>query len=90
MCVFMEMLSGARPYVTVQSCKNQFYSDLVTPLPDVRSTSREQRFTVFMRAQMNGERYERHSCKTQPFMSRTCSTRSRWPVIRSAGWRRIS
>lgn len=30
----MEMLGGARPYVTVQSCKNQFYSDLVTPLPD--------------------------------------------------------
>ena len=22
------------PYVTMQSCKNQFYSDLITPLPD--------------------------------------------------------
>ena len=31
---FMEMLGGARLYVTMQSCKNQFYSDLVTPLPD--------------------------------------------------------
>ena len=31
---FMDMLGGARPYVTKQSCKNQFYSDLVTPLPD--------------------------------------------------------
>lgn len=31
---FMEMLGGARPYVTEQSCKNQFYSDLITPLPD--------------------------------------------------------
>lgn len=31
---FMNMLGGARPYVTLQSCKNQFYSDLVTPLPD--------------------------------------------------------
>lgn len=31
---FMGMLGGARPYVTLQSCKNQFYSDLVTPLPD--------------------------------------------------------
>ena len=31
---FMDMLGGARPYVTMQSCKNQFYSDLVTPLPD--------------------------------------------------------
>lgn len=31
---FMKMFGGARPYVTKQSCKNQFYSDLVTPLPD--------------------------------------------------------
>ena len=31
---FMRMLGGARPYVTLQSCQNQFYSDLVTPLPD--------------------------------------------------------
>ena len=31
---FMDMLGGARPYVTMQRCKNQFYSDLVTPLPD--------------------------------------------------------
>lgn len=31
---FMGMMGGGRPYVTQQSCKNQFYSDLVTPLPD--------------------------------------------------------
>ena len=31
---FMEMFGGARPYVTMLSCKNQFSSDLVTPLPD--------------------------------------------------------
>lgn len=31
---FMAMLGGARPYLTKQSCKNQFYSDLITPLPD--------------------------------------------------------
>lgn len=31
---FMEMFGGARPYVTQRSCKNQFYSDLVTPLPE--------------------------------------------------------
>ena len=31
---FMTMLGGGRPYVTMQSCKNQFYSDLITPLPD--------------------------------------------------------
>ena len=31
---FMSMLGGGRPYVTLQSCKNQFYSDMITPLPD--------------------------------------------------------
>ena len=31
---FMDMMGGARPYITMQSCKNQFYSDLITPLPD--------------------------------------------------------
>ena len=31
---FMRMLGGARPYLTEKSCKNQFYSDLITPLPD--------------------------------------------------------
>ena len=31
---FMKMFGSARPYVTAQSCKNQFYSDLITPLPD--------------------------------------------------------
>ena len=31
---FLQMLGGARPYVRLQSCKNQFYSDLITPLPN--------------------------------------------------------
>lgn len=31
---FMDMFGDARPYVTMQSCKHQFYSDLVTPLPE--------------------------------------------------------
>ena len=31
---FMEMFGGARPYVTARSCKRQFCSDLMTPLPD--------------------------------------------------------
>ena len=31
---FMGMFGGGRPYVSKSSCKNQFYSDLVTPLPD--------------------------------------------------------
>ena len=30
----LEMFGDARPYVTMQSCKKQFYSDLITPLPD--------------------------------------------------------
>lgn len=34
MRAFMGMLGGARPYMTERSCKNQFYSDLITPLPD--------------------------------------------------------
>lgn len=31
---FMDMFGGARPYVTKESCRNQFVSDLVTRLPD--------------------------------------------------------
>ena len=31
---FVEMLGGARPYVTKKSCRNQIYSDLITALPD--------------------------------------------------------
>ncbi|MDO5546196.1 MAG: alpha/beta hydrolase [Eubacteriales bacterium] len=31
---FTRMFGGARLYVTKKSCKNQFYSDLVTPLPE--------------------------------------------------------
>ena len=34
MGAFLRMFGGVRPYVTKQSCANQFYSDLVTPLPD--------------------------------------------------------
>ena len=30
---FMGMFGGARPYITRESVKNQFYSDLITPLP---------------------------------------------------------
>ncbi len=31
---FIRMFGDARPYVTERSCRNQFYSDLITPLPD--------------------------------------------------------
>lgn len=59
---FMEMLGGARPYVTVQSCKNQFYSDLVTPLPDkinVPGTEIHMFYALKM-GEKYRERYERH------------------------------
>lgn len=59
---FMEMLGGARPYVTVQSCKNQFYSDLVTPLPDKINVPGTE-IHIFYALKMGEkyrERYERH------------------------------
>ena len=59
---FMEMLGGTRPYVTVQSCKNQFYSDLVTPLPDkidVPGTELHIFYALKM-GEKYRERYERH------------------------------
>lgn len=31
---FMDIIGMGKPYLTEQSCKNQFYSDLVTPLPN--------------------------------------------------------
>ena len=59
---FMEMLGGKRPYVTEQSCKNQFYSDLVTPLPEKISVPGTE-IHVFYALKMGEkyrERYERH------------------------------
>ena len=59
---FMEMLGGARPYVTVQSCKNQFYSDLVTPLPDKINVPGTE-IHIFYALKMGEkyrERYEQH------------------------------
>lgn len=31
---FMRLFGSARPYVSQRSCQSQFYSDLITPLPD--------------------------------------------------------
>lgn len=59
---FMEMFGGARPYVTEQSCKNQFYSDLITPLPDKIDVPGTE-FHIFYALKMgekNRARYERH------------------------------
>ena len=59
---FMGMFGGARPYVTEQSCKNQFYSDLVTPLPEkiaVPGTEIHVFYALKMGEKYRG-RYERH------------------------------
>ena len=59
---FMEMMGGARPYVTQRSCKNQFYSDLVTPLPDGIDVPGTE-IHIFYALKMGGKyraRYERH------------------------------
>lgn len=59
---FTQMLGGARPYVTEQSCKNQFYSDLITPLPekiDVPGTEIHIFYALKMGPKYRA-RYERH------------------------------
>ena len=53
---FMRMFGGARPYVTRRSCRNQFYSDLVTPLPDHISVPGTE-IHIFYALKM-GEKYE--------------------------------
>lgn len=58
----MDMFGGARPYVTMQSCKNQFYSDLVTPLPDKIDVPGTE-IHIFYALKMGEKyrkRYERH------------------------------
>ena len=52
---FLEMFGDARPYVSRQSCKNQFYSDLVTPLPDQISVPGTEIHIFY--AQKMGEKY---------------------------------
>ncbi len=52
---FMDMLGGARLYVTKRSCKNQFYSDLITPLPDKIDAPNAQ-IHIFYALKM-GEKY---------------------------------
>ena len=60
--VFMDMLGGVRPYLTEKSCKNQFYSDLVTPLPDKIHVPGTE-IHIFYALKMGEKyraRYERH------------------------------
>ena len=59
---FMGMFGGARPYVTMRSCKNQFYYDLITPLPDKLDVPGTQ-IHIFYALKMGEkyrEGYERH------------------------------
>lgn len=59
---FMNMFGGSRPYITKQSCKNQFYSDLVTPLPDNISVPGTE-IHIFYALKMGEQyraRYEQH------------------------------
>lgn len=59
---FMKMFGGARPYVTQRSCKNQFYSDLITPLPEKIDVPGTQ-IHVFYALKMGEKyraRYEKH------------------------------
>lgn len=61
MGAFMRMFGGARPYVSAASCKNQFYSDMVTPLPDKIDTPTE--IHIFYALKMGAkyrERYLKH------------------------------
>lgn len=84
---FMEMLGGARPYVTEQSCKNQFYSDLITPLPDKIDIPGTRRFIFFMLLKWV-KSTARGTSSTLPVRlstSRICSTRSCLPVTPSSG-----
>ena len=59
---FLDMMGGARPYVTMQSCKNQFYSDLITPLPEKIEVPGTE-FHIFYARKMGEKyraRYEKH------------------------------
>ena len=59
---FIEMFGGARPYITKQSCKNQFYSDLITSMPekiDVDGTEIHIFYALKMGKKYR-DRYERH------------------------------
>ena len=70
----------------MRSCKNQFYYDLITPLPDKLDVPGTQ-IHIFYALKM-GEKYRERYRGTLPSllsMSRTCSMRSCWPAIRRSG-----
>lgn len=58
---FLKMFSGARPYVTMQSCKNQFYSDMITPLPnDINTDTSIHIFYALKMGTKYRKRYLKH------------------------------
>ncbi len=59
---FIEMFGGERSYITKKSCKNQFCSDLITPLPDKIDVPGTE-IHIFYALKMGEkyrERYEKH------------------------------
>ena len=59
---FMNLFGGARPYVSKESCETQFYSDLITPLPEKISVPGTE-VHIFYALQMGKKyraRYEKH------------------------------
>ena len=62
---FMKSFGEARQYVTKRSCKNQFYSDIVTPLPD-KINPKGTEIHIFYALKMGEKyraRYMRHFAK---------------------------
>lgn len=61
MDAFTRMFGSARPYVSKQSCKNQFYSDYVTRLPDHIDTATEIHvFYALKMGEKYRDRYQQH------------------------------
>ena len=59
---FLDMFGGARPYITKKSVKNQFCSDLITPLPDKIDVP-DTEIHIFYAKKMGAEylaRYKKH------------------------------
>ena len=72
----------------MRSCKNQFYYDLITPLPDKLDVPGTQ-IHIFYALKM-GEKYRERYRGTLPSllsMSRICSMKNCWPVVRKSGHR---
>lgn len=83
---FLKMFGDARPYVTMQSCKNQFYSDLITPLPDkIHIPGTEIHIFYALKMGKNTAPAISGILRIRFFMSKTCNTRSCLPATRVSG-----